>query len=327
MTLIFIRVFFLIISGVVGYQIGSIYERHILGIGFGCLAGVALILLEANMRRVSVRGLSSMVFGLILGMIMAKLITDILLLLPLGDFVHSILKVVLTLIFSYLGAVMALRGKDEFNLIIPYVRFRRQDVQEDLVILDTSAIIDGRIADIYKTRFFEARMIIPRFVLHELQRIADSEDSLKRQRGRRGMDIVRAMQKDSAIDIKIHEDDVTGPPDVDTKLVKLAKVLEAKICTTDFNLNRIAGIQGIKVLNVNELTNAVKSVVFPGEVMEVRLLKEGKEPDQAVAYLEDGTMIVVAEARKSIGQKVKAEVTSVLQTQAGKMIFAKLSRP
>ncbi len=326
MTLIFIRAFFLIISGVVGYQIGSIYEQYIMGIGFGCLAGLLLIFLEANMRRVSVHGLSSMVFGLILGMMMAKLITDIISLLPLGDFVHSILKVVLTLVFSYLGAVMALRGKDEFNLIIPYVRFRRQDVQEDIVILDTSAIIDGRIADIHKTKFFEARMIIPRFVLHELQRVADSDDSLKRQRGRRGMDIVRTMQKDSAIDLRIHEDDVTEAPDVDTKLVRLAKMLDAKICTTDFNLNRIAGIQGVKILNVNELANAVKSVVFPGEVMEVKLIKEGKESDQAVAYLDDGTMIVVADGRRSIGQKIKAEVTSVLQTQAGKMIFAKIVR-
>lgn len=326
MTLIFVRFFFLVISGVVGFQIGQINNQPVWGIILGCVAGFSLILIEANMRRVSVRGLSSMVFGLILGMIMAKLITDILSLLPLGDVVNSILKVVLTLVFSYLGAVMALRGKDEFNVIIPYVRFKRQDGQEDFVILDTSAIIDGRIADICKTRFFEAKMIVPRFVLQELQRIADSEDSLKRQRGRRGMEVVRSMQKDSTLDIRIHEDDITGVADVDTKLIKLAKILEAKICTTDFNLNRVASIQGVKILNVNELANAVKSVVFPGEAMEIRLIKEGKESDQAVGYMDDGTMIVVAEGRKLIGQKVKAEVTSVLQTQAGKMIFAKLGK-
>ena len=172
----------------------------------------------------------------------------------------------------------------------------------------------------------KTEVIIPRFVLQELQRIADSEDSTKRQRGRRGIEIVRTMQKDSTIDITIHEDDITGTQEVDAKLVRLAKALEAKICTTDFNLNRIAGIQGVKVLNVNELANAVKSVILPGEVMEVKLLKEGKEADQAVAYMEDGTMIVVADGRKSLGQKVRAEVTSVLQTQAGKMIFAKLSK-
>jgi len=324
MTLIFIRAFFLIISSIVGYQIGATGQSPVLGAILGCACGFILIFLEANMRRVSLRGLSSMVFGLILGIIMAKLITDILSLLPLGAYFHSILKVVLTLVFSYLGALMALRGKDEFNIIIPYVRFRRQDAQEDFVILDTSAIIDGRVLDICKTRFFEAKMIVPRFILQELQRIADSEDSLKRQRGRRGMEIVRSMQKDPGLDIRIHEDDIPGTMDVDSKLIRLAKVLEAKICTTDYNLNRVAGIQGIKVLNVNELANAVKSVVFPGEVMEIKLIKEGKESDQAVGYMEDGTMIVVAESRKLIGQKVKAEVTSVLQTQAGKMIFAKL---
>lgn len=326
MTLIFVRIFFLVIGGVVGYQIGLIGGQALWGIGIGLLVGLVLIFLEANMRRVSLRGLSSMVFGLVLGMIMAKLITDILSLLPFGEVVHSILKVVLTLVFSYLGAVMALRGKDEFNIIIPYVRFKRQDVREDLVILDTSAIIDGRIADIYKTKFFEARLVVPRFVLQELQHIADSDDTLKRQRGRRGMEILRTMQKDTNFDIKIHEDDMTGAADVDGKLVALAKIMEAKVCTTDFNLNRIAAIQGVKILNVNELANAVKSVVFAGEIMEVKLIKEGKEAEQAVAYMDDGTMIVVADARRMIGQKTKVEVTSVLQTQAGRMIFAKLGR-
>ncbi len=325
MTIIFVRVFFLIISGVVGYQIGLIQQAPVMGAALGCVAGMMLIILEATMRRVSVRGLSSMVFGLILGMIMAKLITDILSLLPLGDVIHSILKVVLTLIFSYLGAIMAMRGKDEFSIIIPYVRFRRQDAQQNVVLLDTSAIIDGRVADVYKTKFLEARIVVPRFVLQELQHIADSEDSLKRQRGRRGMEILRSMQKDPAIDIRIHEDELPGREEVDTKLIRLAKMLDAKICTTDFNLNRVASIQGIQVLNVNELANAVKSIVFPGETFDIKMIKEGREQNQAVGYLDDGTMVVVGEARYKIGQKIKVEVTSVLQTQAGKMIFAKIN--
>ncbi len=324
MTLIFIRVFFIIISTVVGYQIGLIYDVPLWGIILGCASGVALILLESGLRRVSVRGLSSMVFGLILGMVMAKLITDIISLLPLGQDFHSIMRVVLTFIFSYLGAVMALRGKDEFNIIIPYIRLRRQNVNEAVTILDTSAIIDGRIMDICKTNFLETRIIVPRFVLHELQRVADSEDPLKRQRGRRGLEVLRVMQKNSALDIRIHEEDVGGEQDVDAKLVKLAQLLEAKICTTDFNLNRIASIQGVKILNVNELANAVKTVMFTGEVLEVKLIKEGKEPNQAVAYTEDGTMIVVTEGKRFIGQVLKVEVTSVLQTQAGRMIFAKI---
>jgi uncharacterized protein YacL len=221
---------------------------------------------------------------------------------------------------------MALRGKDEFNIIIPYVRFKRQTLDENVVLLDTSVIIDGRIADIYKTNFIKGRMVVPRFVLQELQRIADSDDPMKRQRGRRGMEILRSMQKDTTLDIKVHEEDLPEYQGVDTKLVKLAKIMDASICTTDYNLNRMATIQGLQILNINELVNAVKPVVFPGEEMEVRLVKEGKEPNQAVAFLDDGTMVVVAEARPLIGQKVKATVTSVLQTQAGRMIFAKLGR-
>ena len=324
MTLLFIRIFFLIISGIVGYQIGGIYQEPLMGVGLGSLCALFLIGVEASLRRVSVRGLSSMVFGLLLGVFMAKLVSDILALLPLGDSLQALLRVIFTLIFSYLGAVMALRGKDEFNIIIPYVRFKRQDLRDGVILLDTSAIIDGRIADIYKTNFLTGRLVVPRFVLNELQRISDSDDMIKRQRGRRGMEILRSMQKDSDMDVRIQEEDMAGDQDVDIKLVRLAKVMEARVCTVDFNLNRIATIQGVEILNLNELVNAVKSVVFPGEVMEVRLIKEGKEVEQAVAYMDDGTMIVVSDARRLIGQKVKVNVSSVLQTQAGRMIFAKM---
>ncbi len=325
MTLLFIRIFFLIISGVVGYQIGSIAEVPWVGVGWGCLFSFVLIVLEFSMHRVSVRGLSSMVFGLVLGMVMAKLLTDVLSLLPLGDMLQSILRVVLTLIFSYLGAVMAMRGKDTFHLIIPYVRFQRQDLGENLVLLDTSAIIDGRVADLCKTRFLEVRLVVPRFVLQELQKLADSEDVGKRERARRGIEILRAMQKDPAIDIRVHEEDIIGEDlDVDAKLVRLAKVLEAKICTTDFNLDRIAEIQEVKILNINALASVLKSVVVAGEELEVKLVKEGKEMDQAVAYLDDGTMVVVADGRKAMGKKVKVSVSSALQTQSGRMVFAKL---
>ena len=324
MTLLFIRVFFVLISTFVGMYIGSIKNEPVWGIVIGCFSGLLLIFIESNLRRVSVRGLSSMVFGLLLGFFMAKLIADILSLLPLGEYFHSLMRVILTLVFSYLGAVMALRGKDEFNVIIPYVRFKRQDMDEGMILVDTSVIIDGRIADIYKSSFLGGRLIVPRFVLQELQTVADSEDTVKRQRGRRGMEVLRMMQKDSAVDLKIHEDDIPGDLDVDAKLVRLAKMMEARICTTDYNLSRIASLQGVEILNINDLVNAVKPVVFTGEELEVRLIKEGKEPHQAVAYMDDGTMIVVSEAKKMIGQKVKVTVASVLQTQAGKMIFAKL---
>jgi uncharacterized protein YacL len=326
MTLLFIRIFFLIISGVVGYQIGVINNNPMVGVAAGVLGAALLITMELTLRSVSVRGLSSMVFGLLLGIFMAQLVGDILSLLPLGDVVKPILRVVLTLVFSYLGAVMALRGKDEFNLIIPYVRFKRQDLKDGVVLLDTSAIIDGRIADIFKCGFLGGRLVVPRFVLHELQRLADSDDATKHQRGRRGLELLKNMQKDTAADVRIHEDDLLGNEPVDLKLVKLAKLMDARICTTDFNLSRMASIQGIEMLNINDLVNAVRPMVFAGEELEVRLLKEGKDPNQAVGYMEDGTMVVVSDGKRAIGQSVKVHVTSALQTAAGRMIFAKLEK-
>jgi uncharacterized protein YacL len=180
--------------------------------------------------------------------------------------------------------------------------------------------------DIYKTKFLEGKIVIPFFVLKELQRIADSTDPMKRQRGKRGLDILHALQKEISQDINLHEEDFPEVSEVDAKLVKLAKLLDAKILTVDFNLNRVATLQGIKVLNINELVNALKPVVFTGEEMQVKLIKEGKEHSQAVGYLDDGTMVVVEDARRFIGQEVKVIVTSVLQTQAGRMIFTKLEK-
>lgn len=325
MTLMFIRIFFFVLSGVVGFYVGSILESNILGLELGLLSGLVLIFLERRLHKVSVRGLSSMVFGLLLGLVMAKLVSDILSLLPLGIFVQSTSRVVLTIIFSYLGAVIALRGKDEFNIIIPYVRFRRQDVREENVLVDTSAIIDGRIFQIYKTKFVPGRLIVPEFVLKELQKLADSQDELKRQKGRRGIDLLNEMQRDPKIDIRIREDDLDIKDDVDTELVRLAKLIDAKVCTTDFNLSQVAALQNVDILNVHELFNAMKFVVFAGEKLEVRLVKEGKEQDQALAYMDDGTMIVVGGARHLLGKRVKVVISSVLQNQSGKMVFAKLA--
>ena len=325
MSFFALRFFFFLICAMVSFQIGSSKGIPLIGLGVGIFAGLILIVLEWGIRRVSIRGLSSLVFGLVLGILIAKLTSDVISLAPIAKENIALVRVVLTVVFAYLCSAMALRGKDEFNLIIPYVRFKRQDYKEDAIVLDTSSIIDGRIVDIYKTRFLESRLILPSFVLKELQNIADSSDAIKRQRGRRGLDMLQVLQKDPDVDIRVYEEDISGGGDVDSRLVKLAKILEAKIATTDFNLNKVATLQGVKILNVNELANALKPVVFPGESMEVRLIKEGKEHDQAVAYLNDGTMIVVEDSRKLIGQLVKVSVTSVLQTQAGRMIFAKLN--
>ncbi|HTY45990.1 MAG TPA: PIN domain-containing protein [Patescibacteria group bacterium] len=324
MNLLLLRILFILGSAFIGYQTMAIKGLGLMGVLLGALAAGIIIVAEFGMGKVSMRGLSSAVFGLILGLIMAKMVTDAFSLAQLPGDQMQILSTIATLVFCYLGMVIGLRGKDEFNIIIPYVRLRRQDQSEGLVALDTSVIIDGRIVDICKTKFLDGKIVIPRFVLKELQLIADSTDPIKRQRGRRGLEILHTIQKEAGQDIMLHEEEFPETAEVDAKLVKLAKLLGAKILTVDFNLNRVASIQGIKVLNINELANALKPVVFPGEEMRVKLIKEGKEHNQAVGYLDDGTMVVVEDARRLIGQEVKVLVTSVLQTQAGRMIFTKL---
>lgn len=326
MNLLSVRILFVIGGMIIGYQSFQPKDNGLLGILIGAIATLMIIFLEIAMRKVSVKGLSSAVFGLILGLIMGKLVTDAFSLaqVPAEQLVTT--RVTLTLVFCYLGMVIGLRGKDEFNVIIPYVRLRRQDQQEEVAILDTSVIIDGRILDILKTNFLDGKIVTPRFVLDELQHIADSTDPIKRQRGRRGLDILHAIQKEGGREISVHEEDFPEVREVDAKLIKLARLLEAKIVTVDFNLNRVATFQGIKVLNINELANALKPVVFPGEQMQIKLIKEGKEYNQAIGYLDDGTMVVVEDGRRLIGQEVRVTVTSVLQTQAGRMIFTRLEK-
>ena len=329
MTIIFLRGFFVFLSSVAGYYVGSLLGNfnHAWSVGgtvIGFIGSLAIILVEIIMRRFSIRNLSAAVFGLIFGFFMAWLLTSVMKLIPMSIELFASLQIIVILIFCYLGMIIAMRGKDEFNLIIPYIKFVRQDKKEDVILLDTSVIIDGRIADIFQTNFVEGRIVIPRFVLKELQQIADSQDALKRNRGRRGLDILNKIQKTPAFDVRIQEEDFPDVKEVDAKLVKLAKLLGAKIFTNDFNLNKIAELQGVSVLNMNELANALRPIVLPGETMEVRISKEGKEYNQGVAYLDDGTMVVVDNSKHLIGQVMKVIVTSVLQTSAGRMLFAKL---
>ena len=231
----------------------------------------------------------------------------------------------LALIFSYLGAVLILRGQKEFSVMLPFVKLDSKSLSEQIIILDTSVIIDGRIADICETSFISGKVIVPGFVLKELQFIADSSDDLKRARGRRGLDVLNRIRKNKHIDVRVHETDFPDVTAVDSKLIKLAQMLNAKIFTNDYNLNKIAELQGIPVLNINELANALKPVVIPGEAMSAKILRAGKEPEQGVAYLDDGTMIVVDGGKRFIGRTISVTITSVLQTQAGRMIFAKVA--
>jgi uncharacterized protein YacL len=237
------------------------------------------------------------------------------------------LSLILTVICCYIAISTLLQTKDEFRFIIPYVEFSKQVKGSKPLVLDTSVIIDGRIADICDTRFIDSKLIVPRFVLQELQSVADSSDKLKRNRGRRGLDMLKRMQNNAKVELQMHEANLPVLRDVqkvDERLVVLAKALDARVVTNDYNLNKIAQLQGVEVINLNELANALKSVALPGELMTVRLVKPGDQYGQGVGYLEDGTMVVVEQGRSSIGQDVVITVTSVLQTPAGRMIFGRL---
>ncbi|MBI3996593.1 MAG: PIN domain nuclease [Candidatus Omnitrophica bacterium] len=328
MDLRFVRVGFVIISALFGSQFIGQAEGwpFWLRIPLAAGAGALLVLLEAAIHRigrVSVRGSSAAVFGMLFGLIMAKLVADAITLLPFDPITAGGLRVSLTWAFCYLGMAMALRGRDEFSVIIPYVRLARHDRGEDASLVDTSAIIDGRLLDLCKTRFIEGRLLIPRFVLKELQTVADSADPIKRSRGRRGLEVLNQLRQLTTVDVRIHEEDLPGIPETDAKLVKLAQVLSARVITNDFNLNKVAEFQNVSVLNVNELAQALRPVVLPGEALEVKPIKEGKEHHQAVAYLDDGTMVVVENGRALIGQSIRGIVTSVLQTSAGRMVFVR----
>lgn len=240
----------------------------------------------------------------------------------------ALAKALLGVSAVFLSVSFVLQTKDDFRFVIPYIEFARQAKGARPLLLDTSVIIDGRIADIVETRILEGRMVVPRFILDELQTVADSSDRLKRNRGRRGLDVLNRLREDKKIDLQIldvHVAEVEQLAEVDAKLVALAKHLEGRVVTNDYNLNKIAQIRGVQVININDLANALKPVVLPGEAMEVKVIKPGEEAGQGVGYLEDGTMVVVDQGKDHIGRELMITVTSVLQTSAGRMIFGKLS--
>lgn len=282
-----------------------------------------------KMRQVPASQLVAGTLGLIIGLIIAALTAFPLSLLP--EPWRNVLPFAALVIFGYVGAwVMTLRERDIFNVL--GMRFGREGGRgavassgnpgSHVVLLDTSVIIDGRIADVSRTGFVEGVMTIPRFVLNELQHIADSPDALRRNRGRRGLEMLNKLQKESVVPIRISDLDVEDVREVDEKLVRLAKNLHCAVLTNDYNLNKVAELQGVRVLNINELANAVRAVVLPGENMHVRIVQEGKELGQGVAYLDDGTMVVVENGKKFIGNSIDVTVTRMLQTNQGRMIFA-----
>jgi uncharacterized protein YacL len=318
-----IRFLVILIGPVIGYfQISPDTKGILVGVG----AAVLIIGVEILIDRVALDALISGVIGGVMGLVAAQ---------GLGWVIYQVdhprlyelsqkYSLLTHIIFAYLGFIVLLRKRSELDLLDRdlIVKGSKKKLQQTHVV-DTSVLIDGRVADVCESKFLSGTLVVPRFVLTELQHVADSSDPNRRSRGRRGMEILARLQENPEVPVKIFDKDYPDVREVDSKLVALARELGAKILTTDFNLNKIASLQGVTVLNINDLANALKPVVLPGESMSIFVVKEGKERDQGVGYLDDGTMVVVEEGRRFIGQKLNVMVTSILQTSAGRMIFTK----
>lgn len=325
--LIIIRAFFMVLCISASYLLTSVvadWEQHeVRSVFIGTMIGALVILVDIAIKGFSLRGLTALTFGLAMGALIAFLLSVS----PLFSFGDPetlyLAQLALFVVCSYLGAVIALRGKDDFNFVIPYVRFVRQETDVPMIVVDASALIDGRISKICETQFISGGLIIPRFILSELQRVADSPDPVRRARGRRGLETLNALRKIPALDLKIHDSEVTSRQEMDAKLVFIAQSMKAKLLTMDYSLAQMAQFQGVVWLNLNNLARAVRPELTLGETVEVDVVKPGKEEGQGVGYLEDGSMVVIAEGRGLIGKRVTAEVVSVLPSAGGKMIFAK----
>jgi uncharacterized protein YacL len=319
-----VRAIFVIVCGGAGFHFRPFSLPRATATLAGVAFAVAVIFLELRLRRASLRRLIGAVIGSIVGILGAYLTSLIFTHTTMPESTRSFFSLAVFLVMTYIGLVLGANKGDMLNLQALGGLFgSERSLRPTSKLLDTSVIIDGRVADIAEAQFLDGNIIIPQFVLRELQLVADSGDPLKRQRGRRGLEVLQRIQKMTHLDVQIAEDDFAQIAEVDLKLIELAKRYDAKIVTNDFNLNKVASLQGIDVMNVNQLANALKPVVLPGEAMRVFILREGKEYNQGVAYLDDGTMVVVDGARKMINKTVDIIVTSVHQTTAGKMIFGR----
>ncbi len=327
-TLNVIRILFVAMcvaaSWLVCYTIQEWDGHRGLAMLIGLMIGVLVVLVDVMLKGFSLRGLTALTFGLAAGTLISWMIGSS----PLfnkGDAqIIYLVQLTLFVICSYLGTVIALRGKDDFNLVIPYVRFVPHDVDVPLIVVDTSALIDGRIAKVCQTQFLGAALVIPSFVLAELQTVADSPDPVKQARGRRGLQVLNDLRAIKHIDIRIHQSEVTRRQDIEAKLVFLAQSMKAKLLTTDTNLASMAKFQGVSWLNLHALENALRPELVIGESIALDLVKIGKEEGQALGYLNDGSMVVVNNARAFVGKRVSAEIIGVLPSAGGKMIFANL---
>jgi uncharacterized protein YacL len=324
LDIIVVRTIFAITLTLAAYFIQPFGFRGPSTIVLGLAAALGIIYFEHRLKRATLKRLIGAAVGSIMGIVGAALISDLLTDTAFDSSSLSFIKLFILFLMTYVGLVVGANKGDLLNLsALGGIFGGERPPKKAYKILDTSVVIDGRIADICETGFLDGILVIPHFVLRELQQVADSADSLKRNRGRRGLDILQRIQKMAGITVQFVENDFPAIREVDMKLIELAKEFDAKIVTNDFNLNKVAQLRGVEVLNINELANALKPVYLPGETMKVFILKEGKEFNQGIAYLDDGTMVVVDNARKMIGKTVESSVTSVLQTTAGKMIFGR----
>jgi uncharacterized protein YacL len=325
-----IRIFFMLLCTLAGYAVSQSRPELLNGGIYGTLMGFGLsgvlIALDEMLKGFSLRAFSAATFGLLLGTLVAELIDHNELFIFGADMkTRWLIRLALFLCFGYLGMVLAMRGnKEDFSLIIPFVRFQSQSKPEQLLVLDTSAIIDGRIADLVDGNFIEGTLVVPRFVLQELQLVADSSDPGRRARGRRGLEMLGRLQRNPRHEVKIHDADFPEDREVDSKLLRLARLIGGRLYTNDYNLSKVAELQSVSCVNLSEMALALKPAVLPGEILHLRIVREGRDKGQGVAYLNDGTMVVVNHAASLIGQQVQVHVTSLLQTGAGVIIFAEL---
>jgi uncharacterized protein YacL len=330
-----IRLLFLSLCTMGGFAISQVRPEYIgvshsgllgmmMGFGFGGL----MIAVDEMLKGFSLRAFSATTFGLLLGTVVALLVDSSGLFANAPDNVRWLIRLGLFLSFGYIGIILAMRSnKEDFSLIIPYVRFAPQNKPDNLLLLDTSVIIDGRIADLIETRFLEGLIVVPRFVLKEIQQIADSTDAIKRARGRRGLEMLNRLQRNEHTEVRIHDGDYPEDKEVDVKLIHLARNLNARLFTNDYNLAKFAELQQINYVNLHEIAKCLKVILLPGETLQLKIVREGRDKGQGLGYLPDGTMVVVNNGQSHIGQQIEVQVQTLLQTGAGVIVFAEIKVP
>jgi len=346
MTIWVIRAFFLLACAGIGYQVGGVWMRHgasavlepdrtFWSMIIALILAMLVIGIENILSRRPARYIGSILFGLIAGFLLAYLLYNVVLLAigketyrDLGfasdEDLKQAIKLMLIAVCSYIGVAVIYKTRDQFRFVIPYVEFSRQEKSVRPSLLDTSAIVDGRIGEICRTGIIEGPLLVPKFVLQELHDLADSSDSVRRRRGRRGLEMLHRLQRTESLDLQLHEGRGAVGSSVDAKLVSLASTLQARIITCDYNLSKIAELQNVPVININDLANSLRPIALPGEEVQVKLIRPGDEPGQGVGFLPDGTMVVVEQGREHIGENVTISVTSTLQTSAGRMLFGRI---